>query len=292
VTELALVLVLISAVAHAGWNFIAKRASAGPVFNWLFDSLSVVVCLPLGIIQVLADPSALSRLSLLAAVFIVGSACLHLAYFLLLGQAYKRGGDLSVVYPLARGTGPMLSTAAAILLLGERPTPLAICGAVLIGVGVFVLAGNPARLRSSAASRSVVFAVLTGVVIAGYTLWDKQAVSDTGAGIPPVLYFFLFTLLRALLLTPYALARLPVVRNEWRLHRRHALGIAVLSPASYILVLYALSVSPVSYVAPVREIGILLGALMGARFLAEGQAKRRLAAAAAMVAGVVALALG
>jgi drug/metabolite transporter (DMT)-like permease len=169
---------------------------------------------------------------------------------------------------------------------------LAICGAALIGVGVFVLAGNPRKLRASDSGRSVVFALLTGVVIAGYTLWDKQAVSETGAAIPPVLYFFLFTTLRAALLTPYALARRDTVRCEWSRHRTHALGIAVLSPASYILVLYALSVSPVSYVAPVREIGILLGAVMGARFLAEGDAGRRLVGAAAMVAGVVALALG
>jgi drug/metabolite transporter (DMT)-like permease len=276
-------------VAHAGWNYIAKRASAGPVFNWLFDSLSVLVCLPLGIVQIVVEPPQLRPV---ATVFIVGSALLHLAYFLLLGQAYKRGGDLSVVYPLARGTGPMLSTAAAIVLLGERPTALALCGAVLIGVGVFVLAGNPRRLHAAGAGRSVVFALLTGVVIAGYTLWDKEAVSDTGGAIPPVLYFFLFTSVRAALLTPYALTRVASVRMEWQLHRRHALGIAVLSPLSYILVLYALSVSPVSYVAPVREIGILFGAVLGAKYLAEGEPARRLAAALTMLAGVIALALG
>jgi drug/metabolite transporter (DMT)-like permease len=287
-TELALGLVLLSAVAHAGWNVIAKRASAGPVFNWLFDSLSVLVCLPLAIAAVALEPP---RLHAVAAVFVLGSALLHLAYFLLLGQGY-RVGDLSLVYPLARGVGPMLSTALAIVLLGERPTPLAVVGAALIGLGVFVLAGDPRRLRASNSGRSVLFALLTGVVIAGYTLWDKQAVSDTGAAIPPVIYFFLLTTCRAAILTPYALSHWSTARCEWRLHRGHALGIAVLSPASYILVLYALSVSPVSYVAPVREIGILLGALMGARFLAEGQAGRRLAGAAAMVLGVVALAVG
>jgi len=284
-TEFALALVLVSAVAHAAWNLIAKRASAGPVFNWLFDSLSVAVCVPLLLVQIWVQPTALGPLAL---IFIFGSALLHLAYFLLLGQSYKRGGDLSLVYPLARGTGPMLSTVAAIVLLGERPTPLALVGAALIGVGVVVLAGNWRRLRAA----HVVFAVLTGVVIAGYTLWDKEAVSESGAAIPPVLYFCLFTLVRAAMLTPYALGRLNAVSIEWRVHRWHALGIALLSPLSYILVLYALSVSPVSYVAPVREIGILVGAIMGARFLAEGEARRRVAAAVAMVAGVVALALG
>src|SRR5437762_4627136 len=115
VTEFALVLVLLSAVAHAGWNFIAKRASGPPAFNWIFDALSVVVCLPLAILQVWLQPSAVGPVELL---FVVGSGVLHLAYFLLLGQGY-RVGDLSLVYPLARGLGPMLSTLAAVTLLGE-----------------------------------------------------------------------------------------------------------------------------------------------------------------------------
>src|SRR4051812_43714004 len=183
-TAFALGLVLISALAHAGWNFIAKRASGGPVFNWLFDALSVCVCLPLLVADVLIEPPHLGQA---AVVFILGSAVLHLAYFLLLGQAY-RVGDLSLVYPLARGAGPMLSTAAAILLLGERPTSLALAGAVLIGVGVFILAGSPRALGGSKAGPSVAFALLTGVVIAGYTLWDKEAVSPTSGAIPPVLY--------------------------------------------------------------------------------------------------------
>jgi uncharacterized membrane protein len=109
---------------------------------------------------------------------------------------------------------------------------------------------------------------------------------------PPILYFYLFTVARALMLTPLAVQRWPVVKEEWRLHKRHALGIAVLSPISYILVLYALAISPVSYVAPAREIGILLGAFMGARWLSESDAPRRMTGAVAMVLGVVALALG
>ncbi len=288
VTGLALTLVLVSAVAHAGWNYIAKRASAGPAFNWLFDVLSVAICLPLGLAQVIIQPPHLGATQM---VFVIGSALLHLTYFLLLGQGY-RVGDLSLVYPLARGAGPMLATAAAIVLLDERPSLLALSGVALIGVGVFVLAGNPKRLRANNAGRSVLFAGLTGIVIAGYTLWDKQAVSPSGAAIAPVLYFFLFTAVRALLLSTYALPHLDDVKLEWQVHRKHALGIALLSPASYILVLYALSISPVSYVAPVREIGILLGTLMGSRLLAEGDAGRRLAGAVAMVGGVVALSIG
>lgn len=285
-TAFALALVLLSAVTHATWNLIAKRAAGGPGFNWLFDWLSVLVYLPLGIAQVILQPSPIGWVEM---TFVVGSGVFHLAYFLLLGQGYKVG-DLSLVYPLARGLGPMLSTLAAVLILGERPSPLALVGAALIGVGVFVLAGDPRRLRAAHARASVTFALLTGVVIAIYTLWDKQAVS--AVHMPPILYFYLFTVVRAVLLTPIAMQRWPAVKEEWRVHRRHALGIAVLSPISYILVLYALQISPVSYVAPAREIGILLGTFMGARWLSESDAPRRMAGAAAMVAGVVALALG
>ncbi len=285
-TAFALTLVLLSAVAHASWNLIAKRAAGGPAFNWLFDWLSVLVCLPLAIAQVVVQPSPIGPVE---AIFVFGSGVLHLAYFLLLGQGY-RTGDLSLVYPLARGLGPMLSTVAAVLVLGERPSVLALVGAALIGLGVFVLAGDPRRLRASQAGASLVFALLTGVVIAVYTLWDKQAVS--AVHMPPVLYFYLFTVVRAVLLTPIAMQRWPIVKEEWRLHRRHAFGIAVLSPTSYILVLYALAISPVSYVAPAREIGILLGAMMGARWLSESDVPRRMAGAVAMVLGVVALALG
>jgi len=285
-TAFALALVLLSAVAHASWNLIAKRASGGPTFNWLFDCLSVLVCLPLAIAQVIFQPSGVG---LVEWTFVIGSGVLHLAYFLLLGQGY-RWGDLSLVYPLARGLGPMLATIGAITLLGERPTPLALFGAALIGIGVFVLAGDPRRLHSSGASRSVVFALLTGVVIAGYTLWDKQAVS--AVQMPPILYFYLFTVVRAMLLTPLALQRWPSVKEDWRMRRQHALGIAVLSPISYILVLYALAISPVSYVAPAREIGILLGAFMGARWLSESDVPRRMVGAVLMVLGVLALAFG
>lgn len=287
-TAFALGLVLVSAVAHAGWNFIAKHASAGPVFNWLFDLMAVAVCLPLVAVLVLVEPPHLTNL---AWVFIIGSALLELAYFLLLGQGY-RTGDLTLVYPLARGTGPLLATAAAFVLLEERPSPLAVCGALLVGVGVFVLAGSPGQLRTSTVRRSILFALLTGLVIAAYTLWDKQAVSPNCGALPPLLYFFLFTACEAAMLTPYALSRPGVVKTEWQLHRKHALGVGALASLSYVLVLSALAISPVSYVAPIREIGILFGAMMGWRWLAEEAGKRRVAGALTMVAGVVALAFG
>lgn len=207
----------------------------------------------------------------------------------MLQQGY-RIGDLSLVYPLARGTGPMLSTTAAILVFGERPGPLALVGAAMIGVGTFVLVGGGGSMRQTNARRAVVFALLTGAIIASYTLWDKRAVSNLG--IPPLLLNWSLGLGRVGLLAPYALRQRAKIATIWRTYRREVLVVATLSPLSYILVLTALAFTPVSYVAPAREISILIGVLLGTQLLAEGRTRQRLLAAGAMVLGVVGLALG
>ncbi|MGH7809543.1 MAG: EamA family transporter, partial [Candidatus Binatia bacterium] len=220
---------------------------------------------------------------------IAGSAALHTGYIVLLNQGY-RIGDLSLVYPLARGTGPLLSSIAAIMFLGERPSVIAVLGALLIIGGVIVLTGNFAQLNARNSRTAVGYALITGIFIAGYTLWDKQAVSRFA--IAPIVLDWGANLIRSLLLTPYALIYSDHTVNEWREHKWEAVAIAILIPLSYILVLTAMSFTPVSYVAPAREISILVGTAMGARLLSEGDAPRRLGAAGAMVLGVVALAIG
>jgi drug/metabolite transporter (DMT)-like permease len=286
VTGLALAMVLASAVFHAVWNLFAKQARGGVAFVWMADCCSIALFAPVAALVLLLDPA---RFDGPALGFIAGSALLHLTYFVLLQRGYG-AGDLSLVYPLARGTGPMLSTTFAVLLFGERPTPVALAGAALVGVGVFVLTGGPAVLGQPAFRGAVAYGLLTGLLIAGYTLWDKQAVSTFA--VAPILLYYGGTVLRVALLAPYGLRRRPAIRDLWARHRGQVLGVALLSPLSYFLVLTALVFTPVSYVAPAREISILLGTLLGARLLAEGQGARRLAAAAVMVLGVVALAVG
>ena len=285
-TPAALGLVLGAAVIHATWNLLAKRVGGGPAFVWLFGSVSSLLYAPLAAAVVFVVRPHIGAMQL---IFIVGTAVLHLVYFLMLQGGYRLG-DLSLVYPLARGTGPMLSSAAAIVFFGERPTPLAIAGTLLVGMGIFLLAGNPAALRGAGARRAVGFAVLTGATIAAYTLWDKRAVSVLG--IPPVLLDWGSNLGRTVLVAPVALARFDAVRAVWRAHRGEVILVALLTPMAYILVLTALVFTPVSYVAPAREISILVGTAMGARLLAEGDARRRMFAAGAMVLGVTALAVG
>ena len=285
-TGVAISLVLAAALIHASWNYLLKKSGGGVGFVWAFAVLSSLIYAPLAVGAVLVQHFEIGAQAL---AFIFASAVLHTGYFLLLDRGY-RYGDLSVVYPLARATGPFLTVLIAVAALGERPGALALCGAALVVGGAFFLSASPAKLRESGAARGIAFALLTGCMIASYTVVDKQAVSV--ALIPPILQDWGANLGRVIVMVPLALKRREEVKSAWRRQRKAVVLVALLCPLSYILVLTAMAFTPVSYVAPAREISILFAALMGAHWLQEGDVPRRVAAAAAMALGVVALALG
>jgi len=290
VPTFALALVVVAALAHAAWNVLAKTASGGATFVWLFSAAAVVIWLPAVLVAEVVAPGSLGLEGL---AFMVASGALHALYFVLLQRGY-RDGDLSLVYPLARGTGPLLSTLAAIVIFSERPSALALAGGAIIVAAVLSLAGTGARSGASANAshrrRAIGFALLTGVAIATYTLWDKQAVGPLG--LSPIVYYWGANVAETALLTPFVVRRRLEVRRTWRAYRRQALGVALLSPLAYILVLFALAHAPVSYVAPARELSILVGAVAGITVLEEGHRRRRMLAAGAIFVGIVALALG
>ena len=280
-------LVLLAAVAHAAWNLLAKGAQGGQGFVWLYTVAASVLYLPVLIAALLIAPGPLGWE---AFVFMAGSGALHTVYALLLQRGY-RTGDLSLVYPLARGTGPLISTLAAIALFGERPGVVALLGALLIVLAVLALA-RPAPVAGGEHGRAARIAVLTGVAIAGYTLWDKQAVD--ALALSPLVYYWGTNTANAILLTAIVLRgrRSESVALAWRTSRGAAAGVALLSPLAYVLILYALARAPVSAVAPARELSILIGTLLGTTVLAEGEGRLRFAASAAIVVGVVALTVG
>ena len=220
-----------------------------------------------------------------------GSGMIHTVYFLMLDRAYRSGGDLSIVYPLARATGPLLTIVVAVLVLGERPGPAAIVGALLIGASALLLTGNPFAWHKTEARHAVGFALLTGFTIACYTIWDKAGVA--AFLIPPLAYDWGTNACRCCVLVPFTRRRAPgAITAAWDERRGTVVAIAVLSPLSYILVLTAMVFTPVSLVAPAREVSILFAALMGAHFLREGDLARRVVAAIGMVLGISGLALG
>lgn len=287
-TALALGLVLFSAFVHASWNFLLKKSGGGAGLITAASAASLAVYAPLVAILVWFRGYAFQPIHL---ALMLGSGVIHTAYFLLLDRAYRSGGDLSIVYPLARATGPLLSILVAILALGEHPGPLAIAGAGLIGASALVLTGNPFAWHRGDARHAVGFALLTGCTIASYTIWDKASVAAWL--VPPLVYDWGCNAFRVAVLVPWTRARSPgTIGRAWRERRKTVLAIAVMSPLSYILVLTAMVFTPVSLVAPAREVSILFAALMGAHLLREGDLTRRAIAAVGMVLGVSGLALG
>ena len=284
----ALSLIIAAAILHAGWNYLLKKCGGGLGVLTLSAIVATVVLTPFSLFLIYANGFVFTPTMIGV---IIGSGVLHMIYFLLLDRAYRAGGDLSVVYPLARATGPMLTIIVATLIFGERMSALALAGAVLIGISALVLTGNPTKLFSREAGAGVGFALLCGCMIATYTVWDKQAVAVLL--IPPVVFDWGANLSRITMLTPMAMKREPgAISRAWRDHRNTVIAIGVLSPLSYILVLTAMVFTPVSYVAPARELSILFAALLGAHVLKEGDATRRTIAALGMVLGIAGLALG
>jgi len=281
----ALALVLTAAFCHATWNLFLKKSQGGGIpFFWICGLIETVIYAPLAL-WMIAEGGY--RPDGLALGMMAGSALIHVAYFIFLDRGY-RGGDLSVVYPLARASGPLLTIVAAVLFIGERPAVLAVCGAVLIGVGAVLLSGNPLQLLRARA-QGVSFALATGAIIAVYTVWDRQAVA--AFLIPPVIYYWGSILARLVITSPQALRDVPNLRAIWARDKKAVLAVAILSPLSYCLALFAMKLAPLSYVAPAREMSILIAALYGTHLLKEGDTARRLSAAVLMVLGLVGIGL-
>lgn len=281
----ALSFVLVAAVVHAIWNLAAKQVGdGGPRFVFLYYTVSAVVFGPVALVLLFWERPQWTWL--FAA---LGTAVLHVGYGIVLQRGYAVG-DLSVVYPLARGTGPLLSVLVAVLFLHEHPGWAGLVGAALVIAGVLVISSGKAADTTPARRRAGVFyGVLTGATIAAYTLWDAHSV--TTLGVPPVIYFGSGAIVQSLLLAPSALRHKESVAALWRDHRRQVLTIGLLSPLAYLLVLYALRLAPVSLVAPARELSIVLGGLAAWRLLGEAQAARRLVGSFVVLAGIAAIAV-
>jgi drug/metabolite transporter (DMT)-like permease len=284
----ALALVIVAAFIHAYWNLLVKQAQGGSAFVWLFSFASAVLYAPVVLVVVYLTPL---DYGLPEWALIVSSGVLHLVYALTLNRGY-RVGDLSVVYPIARGTGPLISSLGAIVLLGERPSSMGAAGIALIVVGILLTAGawRPTLFRASAgAAGGLAYGVLTGLCIAAYTLNDAYAVKVLL--VSPIILDYGSNLLRVAFLTPSVVAHPAALRSEWRRNLKAAAWIGALMPLSYILSLFAMRLAPVSYVAPARELSMLVGAYFGSRLLLEGHTRQRLVGTALMILGIVGLAL-
>src|SRR6187399_3230411 len=283
-TLLALCLVLLAAVTHACWNLSAKHAADSRHFVWLFSAGSVLIYGPIVCAVLWVERPHFEARHWLS---LAATSVLHLLYSLSLQRGYRHS-DLSVVYPIARGTGPLLSFIGAGLLLGEALTAQAVVGLLLIVGGILLVAGLVGHHRR-APRVGVFYGLLTGALISAYTLNDGWAVKVLL--ISPFLIDFTGNLFRMVVLAPRAWRDRARVALEARTYRKAVIVVSVLGPLGYILVLYAMRLAPISHVAPARELSTLVGAWFGSRLLREDSGSWRIVGAALIVAGVVSLAI-
>lgn len=282
----ALTLVLVAAVLHATWNLAIKGVTADRVtFIWLYVVTTVVVWVPVAVVWIVVTGESPAWVWLLGAAV---TGLIHVAYQLVLQRGYAEG-DLNLVYPLARGSGPLITFLVAVLVLGQRPGVVAGFGVLAIVAGVLLIALVPTH---DGVRAGVLLGLLTGATIAAYTLWDTFSV--THLDVPPVPYFVLGTVLQLPWLTALLARRRTSVPigDVWRETRGPALVVGLLSPLAYILVLRALQLAPVALVAPARETAIVIGAVYGWLVLREPRPARRLVGAVVVLAGIGLIAVG
>ncbi|MDP1529017.1 MAG: DMT family transporter [Rhodoferax sp.] len=289
----ALALIVLAGLIHACWNIAAKKAGGDARFAFFSAFLMMLVWAPLGWWVGRDVVPGWGRVEWL---LVLASGVLHVIYYVILLRGYRKS-DLTVVYPMARGTGPLLSSLVAIVLLGEQISALGVAGIAGVVGGVFLIAGGPGLLRAAhdpvarkRVHKGMVYGVVTGVFIASYTVVDGYAVKVVLMS--PILVDYMGNFVRVALLAPSVMRDLPTARELWRTQWRYALLVAVVSPVAYVLVLFAMQQAPLSHVAPAREVSMLFAALIGGQLLGEGDRVARLLGAMLIAAGVMALALG
>ncbi len=290
----ALLLVLAAAFLHATWNYQLKKASPSLLFWPVSYLITLTICLPILLIY---NPSLFSEIKPAGWVVISLSAPVHIAYAYILQYGYKQS-DYSVVYPTARGTGPMLTVLAAIVILGERPSLMGLAGIFSILLGILFIASKASKTDTTGnrkVLKGLLWGTLTGVCIAGYSFCDAWAVQQE-TGLTPLTFYFPALTLRCVILWPIML-----FTTDWKKHlketltdpvqRKAVLCTSIGSPGAYILVLFAMTFAPLSYVAPGREVGMMVGVVVGATLLKEKLTVKRILGVICMVLGVVLIGL-
>jgi uncharacterized membrane protein len=286
----AFLLVLLAGLIHALWNIAAKKAGGDVRFAGFTSLIMMLVWAPVGLYfgwDVVPDWGWLEWS------FVGASGVLHVLYFITLLRGYRKA-DLTVVYPLARGFGPLISSAAALLFLGERMSLIGALGVIAVVGGVFLIAGGPRLFRQLKDQtqqlrlrKGIYYGLLTGLFIASYTVLDGYAVKVIL--ISPILVDYFGNFIRLALLLPALLRDKQATLTSWRLEWKYALIVGTISPISYVLVLYAMQSAPLSHVAPAREVSMLFAALIGGHLLGEGDRLQRVIGALCIAAGVIAL---
>lgn len=279
---LGIVLLLTAAgIVHSAWNMLAKKSLDSQAFLWVALLCATILFAVPFILLYTPFPSQ-------GWLFIALSSALEAVYYLLLGSAYA-AGDLSIVYPLSRGAAPIFVLLFAVVALGERVTAPGVAGILLTVAGVYIvhlrsLAGRELLAPLLALRQPVSrYALLTGLVIASYSIVDKVGVRYVN----PFVYIYLIFGASLLWLTPYMfLVKRRALVKEWRSQPASIVAASVMFVVSYLLVLIALRGAEVSYVTAIRGIAVVFAALMGTVLLREPFPRMKLWGSALIFLGI------
>ncbi len=281
-----LALILLSAVIHVVAHVALKRAQNRTAFVWWMLAWGVLLYSP---VLLLAHPAIPPAIWAILAI----SAMLEVFYFLSIARAYRLG-DLSLVYPLARGTAPLFLLLWTTLFLSDRLSAGGVGGIALIAAGLYII--NLPRLGAwlgplrALAQPAPQAALLAGLCISLYTLLDRAGVQQ----VDPLLYTYLVILLTLLLLTPLALRQMGVsgLRQELSSSRWASVLAGFTTLTAYVMVLSVIRAgAPASYAGAVREVSVVFSAFIGVVFLHEQGSRVRILGAACVLAGIGLIAL-
>ena len=281
-------LVLTAGLLHAMWNFVARRVSGNLAVFWWAMWIGGLVMLPV-ILWVAIPEGGAAYLAMLrrGAPFMLATGTIHTFYFYLLARAY-RDGEISVVYPVARGSGIGLTAFLGWLLLDEPISLMGLSGIVLISGGILSMGVSVVR-RNPQAMHGFKSALGVGATIVGYSIVDAYGVKV----IHPTTYITGMFFITALLMWPSVDRRFKgkLWERLW-IDWRAILLIGVGSVATYVMILFALTMGPVSYIVAMREFAVIVGAVLGFVFLKEPVTRGKIGAILAIAAGLICIKMG
>ena len=269
-------IVLVAALAHASWNALVKSDDDRLVTLGAVNAVRFALCIPIVLALPLPAPASWP--------YLVASAVLHVGYYTFLIAAY-RFGDLSKVYPLARGLSPLIVAAGAFVFAGERLSPVALAGVAIACLGIASLSVGGAAMHPHDHRRGVLFAVGTALFIAAYTVTDATGARLSGHAVSYVAWLAILDGLP--MLAAAAVSRRAALARHLATRAWKSLAGGTLQLVAYGLVVWALSLAPMAAVSALRETSVLFAAVIGVKLLGESLGARRIAAAALVAAGIV-----
>lgn len=281
-TSLVFIIVLSAAGAHAAWNFISKKVSGNLITLWCGMFAGIICLLPFSIYFIIKEGFDTGGIP-----FILISSAGQVLYFLLLFRCY-RTGDISMVYPISRGTGIAVTTIVSFFFLHETISSFGMTGIAAILAGIIAI--GFADVSSSKSYKVCFLSILTGICIAVYSMSDNRGVTYNN----PFLHMTVSYIIDCLMLVPFVFKKgsAPVL-GIWKNYKKYCLILGIGSPGIYMAILFAFRLmGEASYIVALREFSVVIGAVLGFIFFKEKPTLWKIFGIISIIAGLVFIKIG